>query len=281
MSDGYDVESIYQDVDSMLDVGPCSLRREVSPENCMYAPDGAHAFISVYEDDLAVCTNCGFVDNVPLQLVWAPFHNGYTVADCHVRRFTSAPYQAIYYWNEKCNQANATDPPRPQAVVDVVQKIGAYFTQNNNRILTEKIIRKILRFVGATKYGENWWQIYRRVNQIPHRSRRIPTYVLQFLHCFFGAYYVAATHHMMTKQVHISRLINYNYVAKRMLQHHDTLHGTRWWDKYGGWWKQLKSVHRLQEYATLWDMFMQHIQNTAALAAMVNTPRHPTHCHQK
>lgn len=214
-------------------------------------------YVCDYQNDIKSCGVCGIVAHQPLMCERTYIGNR---AHAHhsSRRWTSAPYKHEFYSNEKLNQANNTDVRRPQEVVDCVAEIGHILTNGNNRALTEKNIRSILRMLGCSKYGENWRQFYMRVNNLPEEQDCIPEHVIAWLKLMMEKYLICIRDLISHNQIPVKRVKNYNYVYRRLLLVHDILTGSNWHQLYGNKFKTLKSEvckdgHKKSQYDRVWN----------------------------
>lgn len=252
------------DVDRLRAENPVSDGRpnpsNASADACVHC---GHCLAVDYTNDLRICQNCCIVDAVPLFCQWSYITQGHVAHTdiTHLRQYTSAAYNHEFYSNEKLDQANGTDPQRPEVVVQAIRQIGGYLTGGDTRLLTETRIRRILKFLGKSKYGENWWQLYKRVNFMPENEDCIPEDVIAYLKRGFRSYLTACLYLMKHNFLNRTRVLCYNFVYRKLFELHDEENGTSWWEQYGGWFKQLRSQRRVKQYETDWAKVLHFIKN--------------------
>jgi hypothetical protein len=182
-------------------------------------------------------------------------------------------FPRLYPTNLEFTLSANAEPRCVPSYIDAVRECAIRLTGGSPRQLSKQRIRRIAKAFGCNrKYGERWWQTYKRVNLLPETANRMPEDVRAWVMQWFNLYKLACKF-MIRHGFIVNRrtLLSYNYVYRQFMAWHDEWFGTQWEPTYKWWFNIIKTPKRLQQCEQNMQLVIKHM-NKANMAAPKTIP---------
>lgn len=183
----------------------------------------------------------------------------------------------VFYAAELLRAFTAEDPPVEDEFVDAIAHVIKTICGGLPEWASRERIRRVCSYLGKPGYGERWWQIHLKLNDLPLSFHRPPGFMITIMKLLFAIYCTTAEHILRTTDLWHPRktLLSFPYAFRQFMRLIDYWLNTQFHAEYSYRFPLLKTRDKIILTDARWAILCEKVNHSRSRYTDPETPETP------